>query len=91
MLFRSGRIKIKTENNRLAEPVQEIEPDQENFNFKEARKLPNPEVNLSNITLGQSVTQRNRKTIPKIINYSAGHGRGFIWINTETLQNNKQK
>ena len=36
-------------NVKPVEPDQEIEPDQENVNFEEARGLPNPEMNYSNV------------------------------------------
>ena len=86
MLLRSGRIK-KMANNRPVEQAQEIEPTEENVNFEEARGLPNPEMNLSNMSVGQSVTQISTGAITEITNRSAGRGRGFMWINIETLQN----
>ena len=80
MLFRSGRIENKMSNNRL------IEPAQKNLNFEEARRLPNPEVNLRNVTVRQLVSRSNTRIIPRIISHCAGRGRGFIRINPKTLQ-----
>ena len=37
--------------------------------------------------MGHSVTQNNRGAIPTIIDLSAGRGRGFVRINSETIQN----
>ena len=77
ILLRSGQIKNKMVNNRPVEPDQRLEPAQENVNFEEARGLPNTEMNFSNVMVGQSVTWNNTGAIPKIINRSAGHDRGF--------------
>ena len=87
MLHRSGRIKSKMANIRPVEPDQETEPDQKHFNFEEARGLPNPRINFSSVSMGHSVTQSNRGAIPEIIDQSAGRSRGFIRINSETIQN----
>ena len=84
MLLRSSRIKNKMESNSLAKPPQEIEPAQKNLHFEEARRLPNPEVNLSNGTVRQTLTPINTRIIPKIINHSVGGGICFIRINPET-------
>ena len=46
-----SRTKNKIANNR-----QEVEPEQENLKFEEARGLPNPEINLVSLSVGQSVT-----------------------------------
>ena len=72
-------------NIKPVEPDQEIELAQENVNFEKARGLPNPEMNFSNVIVGQSVTQRSTGAIPKIINRSAESDRGFMQINIETL------
>ena len=57
------------------------------MNFEDARGLSNPEMNFSNVSMRQWVTPSNTGAIPKIINHSAGRGRGFIRINSETIQN----
>ena len=83
MLLRSGHIKQKMANN------GQVEPEQENLNFEEARGLPNPEINFVNLPTGQSITQNSTGTIPKIINRSAGRGRGFRRTNEDKrIQNN---
>ena len=87
MILGSGRIKNKMANNRPEEPDRKIEATQENVNFEEARGLPNPEVNFSKVMVGHSVSQSSTRTIPIIINRSAGRGRGFMRINPETIQN----
>ena len=74
-------------NIRTVEPDQEIEPAQEHFNFEEARGLQNPKINFSSVPMGHSVTQSNKGAIPEIIYHSVGPGRGFIRINSETIQN----
>ena len=43
-------------NNRLTGPPQEIEPAQENLDFEEARGLPTSKINLSNVSVRQSIT-----------------------------------
>ena len=83
MILRSGRTKNKMAN------VRQIEPEQENLYLEEARELPNPEINLVGLPTGQSVTQSSTGAIPKIINHSAGRGRGFRQTNVETSQNRK--
>ena len=72
--------------------IRPVEPDQEiehfkHFNFVEAKGLPNPKINFSSVSMGHSVTQSNRGAIPEIIDHSAGRGRCFIRINSETIQN----
>ena len=83
MLLRSGHIKNKMANDR------QVEPEQENLNLEEARGHPNPEINFVSLPTGQSVTQSSTGAIPKIINRSAGRGRGFRQTNVEALQNRR--
>ena len=90
MILRSGRIKNKMANSGPVEREQEIATAQENVNFKETRGLPNPEVNFSNVIVGRPLTQSSTGAIHIIIKHSAGRGRGFIRINTETEQNKYQ-
>ena len=89
MLLRSGRIKNKMINNKRVEKTQKMEPDHENLNFEEVRGPLNPEITFSNARVGQSITQSSTGEIPKIINRSAGRGRGFTRTNIETLQNRR--
>ena len=83
MLLRSGHMKNKMANNK------QIEPEQENLNSEEEIGLPNSEINFVSLPTGQAVTQSSTETIPKIINRSAGRGRGFTRTNVETLQNRR--
>ena len=76
-------------NSKQAKPNKEMEPNQEHLNFEEAIGLPNPEVNLVSLPTGQSITQSSTGAIPRIINCSAGRGRGFRQTNVETSQNRK--
>ena len=64
--------------------VRQIETEQENLDLEEARGLTNPEMNSVGSPTGQSVTQSSTGAIPKIINRSAGHGRGLRQISVET-------
>ena len=77
MLLRSGRTKNKMTN------VRQIEPEQENLDLEEARGLPNPEINFVGLPTEQTVTRSSTRAIPKIINRSAGRGRGFMTTNED--------
>ena len=83
MLLRSGRTKNKMGN------VRQIEPEQENLDLEEARGLSNPEINFVGLPMGQTVTRSSTGAILKIINRSAGRGRGLRQTNVETSQNRK--
>ena len=87
MLLRSGRTKNKMANSKQVQPNKEMEPNQEHLNFEEEIGLLNPEVNLVSLPTGQSITQSSTGAIPRIINRSAGRGRGFRQTNVETSQN----
>ena len=76
-------------NNNRVEKTQEMEPDQENLNFEEARGSLNPEITFSNARVGQSITQSSTGAIPKITNRSARRARGFTRTNIETQQNGR--
>ena len=86
MILRSGQIKNKMLKNRPVEPDQKIELAQENVNFEEARGLTKHEVNFNNVTIWQLVTQSNKGATPKTINPFTGRDRGFVLMNTKTLQ-----
>ena len=89
MLLRSGRTKSKMANSKQAQLYKEMEANQEHLNLEEAIGLPNPEVNLVSLPTGQSITQSSTGAISRIINRSAGRGRGFRQRNVETSQNRK--
>ena len=86
MFLRSGLSKNKMANNRHVESDQETELEQENFNVGEARGLLNSETTVSNARGRQSATQNSTGKIPKIINRSAGCGRGFMQTDAETVK-----
>ena len=71
----------------MANNRQEVEPEQGNLSFEEARGLPNPEINLGSLPVGQSVTRNSTGTIPKTINRSTGRGRGFMRRSIEAIYN----